>query len=138
MHGTSAASVLAQPVKEPAPPLVLVVDDSVTTRTLERSILEAHGYRVEMAVDGRDALERMARRPPDLVVSDIEMPRLDGFGLLAAIRGEPRWARLPVVLVSSRGAAADRERGMSLGADAYIVKTRFDQDELLRVVGRLT
>jgi two-component system chemotaxis sensor kinase CheA len=119
------------------PPSVLVVDDSITTRTLERSILEAHAYGVQVAVDGRDALDRMAEWVPDVVVSDIDMPRMDGFGLLATMRADPRLAKVPVVLVSSRGSAADRERGLALGADAYIVKTRFDQDELLRIIGRL-
>jgi two-component system chemotaxis sensor kinase CheA len=118
-------------------PKVLVVDDSITTRTLERSILEAHAYGVDVAVDGRDALSRMATWMPDVVISDIDMPRLDGFGLLAAMRADPRLAAIPVVLVSSRGSEADRQRGLALGADAYIVKTRFDQDELLRIIGRL-
>jgi two-component system chemotaxis sensor kinase CheA len=119
-------------------PLVLVVDDSITTRTLERSILETHGYRVVLAVDGRDALDRMAEAPPDVIVSDIEMPRLDGFGLLATVRGDPRLKSIPLVLVSSRDAPGDRQRGLALGADAYIVKTRFDQEDLLRTIGRLT
>jgi len=127
----------ATPAQRKAP-LVLVVDDSITTRTLERSILETHGYGVVVAVDGRDALDKMVEARPDVIVSDIEMPRLDGFGLLATVRGDPRLKAIPLVLVSSRDAPGDRQRGLALGADAYIVKTRFDQDDLLRTIGRLT
>lgn len=132
----SAAAFTAKPAMRKAP-LVLVVDDSITTRTLERSILETHGYRVILAVDGRDALDKMAVTRPDIVVSDVEMPLLDGFGLLAAIRSDDRLKSLPVILVSSRDTPADRERGLTLGGDAYIVKTRFDQDDLLRTIERL-
>lgn len=124
---------------EPAgpPPVILVVDDSITTRTLERSILEAHGYRVELCVDGRDALERLASTPIDLIVSDVEMPHMDGFTLLQSVKGDPRTAALPFILVTSRDAEEDRARGLRLGADAYIVKTRFDQGELLEGIRRL-
>lgn len=125
------------PAVRAEPPLVLVVDDSITTRTLEKSILESHGYRVDLAVDGRQALELLAQRRPTVVVSDIEMPRLDGFGLLAAMKRSRDWRDIPVVLVSSRDSATDRERGLRLGAGAYIVKTRFDQDDLLEAIGRL-
>ncbi|MEW5728813.1 MAG: response regulator, partial [Pseudomonadota bacterium] len=120
------------------PPLVLVVDDSITTRMLEKSILESHGYRVALAVDGRQALDMLAGQRPDVVVSDIEMPNLDGFGLLAVIKRSPTLRDIPVVLVTSRATEADRERGLKLGAAAYIVKTRFDQDDLLEAIGRLT
>lgn len=120
------------------PPLVLIVDDSPTIRALERTILEAHSYRVEAAVDGRDALERMERLHPDLVVSDLEMPRLDGFGLMAAMRGDPRLAELPVVVLSSRTDEEARRRAASLGARCYLVKTRFDQRAFLDTIGRLT
>lgn len=119
-------------------PRVLVVDDSPTIRTLERSILEAHSYRVEEATDGRDALERMARSRPDLVVSDIEMPGLDGFGLLAAMRADSGLASVPVVLLSSCAGETLRRAGMAQGAAAYLVKTRFNQREFLDAVGRLT
>lgn len=132
----ATASLSVQKRVRPVP-LVLVVDDSNTIRTLERSILEAHGYRVILAVDGRDAWDKMATLRPDMVISDIEMPRLDGFGLLATMRGDPRLKMVPVILVSSRDAEADRQRGLALGADAYMVKTRFDQEELLRTIGRL-
>ncbi|HLO76205.1 MAG TPA: response regulator, partial [Magnetospirillum sp.] len=120
------------------PPRILVVDDSPTIRALERSILEAHAYRVDSAEDGREALDRMENDPPDVVVSDLDMPRLDGFGLLVAMRGHPRLSTVPVVLVSSRDSDDDRRRGLALGAAAYLIKTRFSQGEFLNVIGRLS
>ncbi|HEV3342187.1 MAG TPA: response regulator [Pirellulales bacterium] len=113
---------------------ILVVDDSFTTRTLETSILETNGYEVRVAVDGVEALQRLRSDKIDLVISDIQMPRLDGFGLLRAIKQDQRLARTPVIMVSSVDGAEEQERGLSLGADAYIVKRRFDHQELLRVV----
>ncbi|MGX7708484.1 hybrid sensor histidine kinase/response regulator [Methylobacterium sp. Gmos1] len=120
-------------------PTVLVVDDSITTRTLEKSILEAHGYRVFVCIDGQDALDRLRRdgADVDLVVADVEMPRLDGFGLLQAVKADPGLTRLPVILMTSRGDPADIRRGLDLGADAYITKQKFDQRELLDTIGQL-
>ncbi|MCW2243997.1 hybrid sensor histidine kinase/response regulator [Azospirillum canadense] len=117
---------------------ILVVDDSITTRTLEKSILEAHGYRVTLCVDGREAVETLSElEDVDLIISDVEMPRMDGFALLRAVKGNPLTSDLPVILVTSRASDEDRERGLDLGADAYIVKTRFDQNELLAGIRRL-
>ncbi|WP_375462776.1 response regulator [uncultured Methylobacterium sp.] len=118
---------------------ILVVDDSITTRTLEKGILEAAGYRVVVCVDGQDALDRLRAdiEAVDLVLADVEMPRLDGFGLLRAIRAEARFARLPVVLMTSRGDADDVARGLDLGADAYLTKQKFDQRQLLDTIGQL-
>ena len=117
-------------------PVILVVDDSLTTRTLEKSILEAHGYQVRLAVDGLEALGRLRAEQVDLVISDIQMPRLDGFGLLQAIKADQALKGLPVILVSSLEAREDRERGLALGADAYVVKRKFDQKELLETIGQ--
>ncbi|MGU3408147.1 hybrid sensor histidine kinase/response regulator [Methylobacterium brachiatum] len=118
---------------------ILVVDDSITTRTLEKGILEAAGYRVVVCVDGQDALDRLRAEiePVDLVLADVEMPRLDGFGLLKALRADPRFARLPTILMTSRGDAADVSRGLDLGADAYLTKQKFDQRHLLDTIGQL-
>lgn len=115
-------------------PSVLVVDDSLTTRTLERSILEAHGYRVRLAVDGVEALEQLRREPPDLVIADLTMPRMDGFELLRHVKSDQALSPIPVIIVSSLETREERERGLSLGAEAYIVKRKFDHEELLRVV----
>lgn len=117
---------------------VLVVDDSPTIRALERSILEANSYRVEVAQDGCEALERMTQFRPDVVVSDVQMPRLDGLGLLAAMRSDPGLAQVPVVLLSSRVSEADRQAGRAAGAVAYLAKTAFDQDEFLNTIRRYT
>lgn len=118
---------------------ILVVDDSITTRTLERSILEAQGYRVLVEVDGLAGLERLrsGRDAIDLLVADVEMPRMDGFGLLTAIRNDPALKSLPVVMMTSRNSPDDIERGLSLGADAYVTKQDFDQGMLIAVVQQL-
>jgi two-component system chemotaxis sensor kinase CheA len=117
---------------------VLVVDDSVTTRQLERSILEAAGYEVDVARDGQEAWELLAAGELfDLVVSDVEMPRLDGFQLVERVRGGARTARLPIVLVTARDSDADRRRALEVGASAYVVKGGFDQEALLDILEQL-
>jgi two-component system chemotaxis sensor kinase CheA len=113
---------------------ILVVDDSFTTRTLETSILEAHGFQVQVAVDGRTALEKLRTCPIDLVISDVEMPNLDGFGLVAEMKSRPELARIPIVIVSSLDRPDHRQRGLDLGADAYITKQSFDHQELLQTI----
>ena len=108
-----------------------------------KSILEAQEYQVRIATDGAEALailRESANRqdsPVHLVVSDIEMPRMNGIALLRAIKEAPRLAAIPVILVTSRAAFEDREAGLSLGADAYIVKQRFDHRELLEAIEQL-
>jgi len=118
---------------------VLVVDDSITTRTLEKSILEAQGYQVLLSVDGIDALNvlRSGDAMVDLVIADVEMPRMDGFGLLQAIKADPRLSSTPVILMTSRADPEDVRRGLDLGASAYITKQKFDQRELLATIGQL-
>lgn len=118
-------------------PVILVVDDSLTTRTLEKSILEAQGYQVRLAHDGLEALGRLRAETVDLIISDIQMPRLDGFGLLQAVKSDPALKSIPLILVSSLEAKEDKERGLQLGADAYVVKRKFDQKELLETIGQL-
>jgi two-component system chemotaxis sensor kinase CheA len=121
----------------PAKPRVLVVDDSITTRSLERSILEAAGYDVLTAVDGSDGWRVLQEQGCDLVVADIEMPRMDGFALCEAIRASRRLAELPIVLVTALERPEDRARGLEVGADAYIGKSSFDQENLLETIGQL-
>ena len=116
---------------------ILVAEDSITSRTLLKGILESAGYRVLTAVDGIDAFTILRTETPDLVVSDIEMPRLNGLDLTARIRDESRLTDLPVVLVSALESREDRERGIEVGANAYIVKSSFDQSNLLDVIHRL-
>jgi two-component system chemotaxis sensor kinase CheA len=118
---------------------ILVVDDSITTRTLEKSILEAQGYAVLLSVDGIDALHalRSGEAIVDLVIADVEMPRMDGFGLLQAIKNDPRLSTLPVILMTSRADPEDVRKGLDLGASAYITKQKFDQRELLATIGQV-
>ena len=116
---------------------ILVVDDSITTRTLEQSVLEAAAYDVLTAVDGADAWRMLQEHGCDLVVSDIEMPRMDGFALCEAIRGSKRFKELPVVLVTALETPQHRERGLEVGADAYIGKSSFDQQNLLDTISQL-
>lgn len=115
---------------------ILVVEDSITSRMLLKNILEAAGHVVRTAVDGIDALTVLRSERIDLVVSDVEMPRLDGFGLAAAMRADRRWAETPLVLVTALATPAHRERGMEVGANAYIVKSDFDESDLLETVAR--
>ncbi len=133
------AAVQSRPDAARTQATILVVDDSITTRTLEKTILQAQGYRVLIAVDGMEALDvlRTAQWEVDVVVADVEMPRLDGFGLLAAMRADPRLQAIPTVLMTSRNAEADIRRGLELGARAYIAKQEFDQGTLLATIGRL-
>lgn len=116
---------------------ILLVEDSVTSRMLLKGILESAEYRVKTAVDGQEAFTMLKTEPFDLVVSDIEMPRMDGFELTAKIRDSSQMADLPVVLVTSLEAREHRERGIEVGANAYIVKSSLDQSNLLEVVERL-
>ncbi|MDQ2664616.1 MAG: response regulator [Gemmatimonadota bacterium] len=119
------------------PARVLVVDDSITSRTLEQSVLTAAGYDVVTAVDGAEAWRTIERQDFALVVSDVEMPHLDGIGLCQRIRATARTSALPLILVTSLDEPAQRERGMEAGADAYITKSSFDQDTLLDTVRML-
>jgi two-component system chemotaxis sensor kinase CheA len=116
---------------------VLVVEDSITSRTLLKNVLEAAGYHVRTAVDGIDALTVLGTEDVDLVVSDVEMPRMDGFDHTGRLRSDDRFAELPVVLVTALQSREDRERGIDVGANAYIVKSSFDQGDLLSVIERL-
>ncbi len=132
---------MAEPAspQQPRERAILVVDDSITTRTLEKSILEGQGYRVLLAVDGVDALHilRSGEAVIDLVIADIEMPRMDGFSLLQAIKADGSLAEIPVILMTSRNDPTDVRRGMELGAEAYITKQKFDHRELLATIGRV-
>jgi two-component system chemotaxis sensor kinase CheA len=117
---------------------ILVVEDSITARGLLKNILEASGHAVKTAVDGRDAWATLNLEPFDVVVSDVEMPRMNGFDLTARIRADARLAELPVVLLTALESREDRERGVDVGANAYIVKSDFNQQRLLELVRRLT
>ena len=116
---------------------VLVVEDSITSRILLKSILESAGYKVKTAVDGMEAFTLLRTETFDLVVTDVEMPRLNGFDLTARIRANKKLAELPVVLVTALETREDRERGVDVGANAYLVKSGFDQSNLIDAVRQL-
>lgn len=136
VHGSPAAGPPSRPALPPRP-VVVVADDSFTTRTMLRTILAAAGYDVRAAADGQEAVDLVLAGGCDAVVTDVEMPRLDGFGVCARLRSEPTTREVPVVLVTGLASDADRRRGVDVGADAYIVKGDFDQGELLETLRRL-
>jgi len=143
--GASPAHVpapsVAEPTAQPQPagrrPRVLVVEDSVGVRELERVILEGAGYEVTTAVDGLDGAARLKDDPADLVVSDVEMPGMDGFALTRTIRRTRGWEQVPVIIMTSRGSEDDQRAGLEAGASAYLLKTEFDQNQLVETVRRL-
>lgn len=122
---------------EKVPPRLLVVDDSITSRVLLHDILVSSGYEVKTAVDGIDALTHLREARFDLIVSDVEMPRMNGFELTEAVRKDERMNTLPVILVTGLESPEDRERGFDAGANAYITKSSFDQSNLITVIERL-
>jgi two-component system chemotaxis sensor kinase CheA len=119
------------PTESGARKAVLVVEDSITSRMLLKNLLESAGYYVRPSVDGLDALSALCEEDFDLVISDIEMPRMDGFELTTKIRGDSRLSRLPVVLVTGLESREDKERGLDVGANAYVAKSSFTQGTLL-------
>ncbi len=135
----SAAQTL--PVDAPAPmdmavnavPLVLVVDDSITVRRVTQRLLQREGYRVTLAADGLQALEKLQAERPTVVLSDIEMPRMDGFDLVRNIRSDARLSDLPVIMITSRIAEKHREHARELGVDHYLGKP-YSEDELLALI----
>lgn len=116
---------------------LLVADDSFTTRELIRTILQSAGYHVTTAVDGLDALDKLRSDSYDLVVSDVEMPRVDGFQLTSQIRSDLGLIDLPVIIVTSLASEAHKQRGLEVGAQAYIIKSQFNQQSLLDTVQQL-
>jgi two-component system, chemotaxis family, sensor kinase CheA len=136
-------AIVPQAASPALPPAILVADDSITTRTLVKNILEVAGYRVRLARDGIEAWDLLQREGCvpggtfSMLVSDVRMPRLDGFELIARVRADARMGQLPIALVTAQDSAADRARGVQAGADAYVVKSAFDQDDLLATIRRL-
>ncbi|MFN6478163.1 hybrid sensor histidine kinase/response regulator [Nostoc sp. DedQUE07] len=121
----------------PTKPTVLLVEDSIATRTQEKRILETAGYQVITAVDGLDGLNKLRSHTVDAVVSDVQMPNLDGLGLTAKIRQYQEYSELPIILVTSLASDEDKRRGAEAGANAYIIKGSFNQEALLSALKRL-
>ena len=134
---TSAAAGLAHDAEAGAtqagPPLILVVDDSITVRRVMQRLLRRQGYRVALAADGEQGLDQIQQERPALVLTDIEMPRMDGFELLRLIRADGALADLPVVVITSRAAEKHRDHARELGASHYLGKP-YSENELLGLV----
>jgi two-component system chemotaxis sensor kinase CheA len=128
----------AEAVSESRAKRILVVDDSATTRGLEKGILESVGYLVDEAVDGVDALAKVGKKAYDLLVVDVQMPRMDGLTLTKRIKTDSRYEDIPIVIVTTLEKEEDKKRGVDAGADAYIIKRAFDQANLLSVIEQLT
>ncbi|MBI4384190.1 MAG: chemotaxis protein CheV [Nitrospinae bacterium] len=116
---------------------ILAIDDSLSTREIEKSILESYGYSVDLASDRVEGLEKAMESKYDLVTTDVEMPRMDGFSLTEKLRGESGYKHTPIVIVTSRDREEDKRRGIQVGANAYIVKDSFDQSNLIETVQNL-
>jgi CheY-like chemotaxis protein len=128
-------SRLQEPVQQAA--RILIVDDSFNTREIEKSILESGGYSVSTAKDGVDGLNKAGESQFDLIVTDCDMPNMDGFDMTQALRKQKAYQDKPIVMVTSKDREEDRRRGMEVGADAYIIKGSFDQSLLLETVESL-
>jgi len=133
----SAGSATPDTSSEMAERVILVVDDSIATRSLERSLLESAGYKVLTATDGFDALDVLGRSRCDLVITDAQMPHMDGFELTRALKSHATLAHLPVIMITSLGSQEDIAQGMASGADAYVVKKNLTQHELVSTINQL-
>ncbi|MFT0858781.1 response regulator [Ancylobacter sp. G4_0304] len=138
LHARShRSSTPAKPPVRRRAPRLLVVDDSITTRAMEVGLLEAAGYEVTAASDGLQAWSALQAGDFDAVISDVDMPNMDGFELTAKVRSDPRFVQLPIVLVTALEDREDHERGLRLGANAYMMKSAFDQSMLIDLVRRV-
>ena len=117
---------------------ILLVEDSLTTRELEKSILESCGYQVHVATDGMEGLKMAGEESVDIIVTDVEMPRMNGFQMIQKIKENKRLSGLPVIIVTSLEKEDEKKKGMEVGADAYIVKASFDQTNLINTIESLT
>jgi two-component system chemotaxis sensor kinase CheA len=135
--GNTVASASIRPQESVAKRRILIAEDSMTTREFERHLLESHGYDVDTAVDGVDGLDKLLKGQYDLVVSDVQMPRMDGFEFCRNIRLRPDCNELPVIFVTTLDRDEEKRKGIEVGAQAYIVKGAFDQTNLLQTIDRL-
>ena len=113
---------------------VLIVDDSITVREVQRQLLSLSGYDVEVAVDGQDGWNALTARSYDLLITDVDMPRMNGIDLIRAVRRETRFAKLPIIIVSYKDREEDRLLGLEVGANAYLTKGSFHDDSFIRTV----
>ena len=113
---------------------LLVVDDSLTIRSMLRKLLESEGFTVDIAINGRNAFDMLSEKTYDLIVSDVEMPLMNGFELTAMVRKTASMAHLPLILVTALETEADKRRGLDAGADAYLVKSSFEKGNLIETI----
>ena len=132
-----APALLEQARRQRAAVQPVVVDDSLNTREIEKDVLQAYGYDVTLAEDGQDGLRKALAQPFDAILTDVEMPYMDGFTLTAQLRQQPQYQGTPIVIITSREKEEDKRRGMQVGADAYIVKGDFDQSNLVETLRTL-
>ncbi|MBI5181041.1 MAG: hybrid sensor histidine kinase/response regulator [Nitrospirae bacterium] len=137
LKAVKAAPIKKVKEKEIEKKSVLVVDDSITTRTLEKNILESSGYNVTLAVDGVDAYNKLLEKRFDIIVMDVQMPNMDGFAFTEKARNTQEYGDIPIILLTSLESEVDKRRGIEVGADAYIVKRTFDQSNLIETIRRL-
>jgi two-component system chemotaxis sensor kinase CheA len=116
---------------------ILVADDSITTRTLEKNILESRNYKVTVAVNGKEAWDLLQKEKFSLLITDVNMPLMDGFVLTENVKNNEKLRNLPVIIVTSLGSEAEKARGLDVGADAYIIKNEFESGALLKIVSQL-
>ena len=115
----------------------MVVEDAITTRTLEVNVIRNAGYNVVEAVDGQQAWELLQNATVNLIISDVDMPRLNGIELTRKVRASPKWSHIPVILVTARETPEDKLEGLNAGANQYMRKSHFDQTALLQAITKL-
>ncbi|HUA78826.1 MAG TPA: Hpt domain-containing protein [Dyella sp.] len=135
-EGYDHATIAPALEEERVHPLVMVVDDSITMRKVTGRVLERHEYEVETAKDGLDALEKLHERVPDLMLLDIEMPRMDGYELAEQMKADPRWRHVPIIMITSRTGEKHRQRAFDIGVDRYLGKP-YQEAELLAQISEV-
>jgi two-component system chemotaxis sensor kinase CheA len=124
-------------IQEDKKKTILVIEDSITTRTLEISILESAGYQVVGATDGQDGYSKLMKEKFDVIVTDVQMPNMDGFSFTKKVKSNSKYQHIPVILLTSLESPEEKKQGIEVGADAYIIKSAFDQNSLLDTIKRL-
>jgi PleD family two-component response regulator len=123
-------------IKKESKPMILVVDDSITTRTLQKNILENNNFSVTVAVNGKEAWEKLQRVNYAIIITDVNMPVMDGYELTEKIKSHDKYKHIPVVMVTSRDSEEEKKKGLDVGANAYIVKSEFESGALLEVISQ--
>jgi two-component system, chemotaxis family, sensor kinase CheA len=136
VHSKNVEAKLINPIDD-LKKQILIVDDSFSTRELTKNILETHDYLVDSAIDGLDAMDKVTQKSYDLIVTDIQMPRMDGFEFCKALKDNDKFKDVPIIIVTTLEKEEDKRRGIEVGASYYIVKSNFKQETLLEAIERL-